>query len=409
LRDSRLIARACVFVISACAAVIAGVAASPAGAQSGGAGGTTYVAKPAITKVACVKACASRKRAKGGSTLALSGRSLAGVTQVVFLGAPSKGDDAPVPVRSGSDSALRVAVPMGAVSGSLAAVTSVGATSKPSPFVAILPPPPPDANVELSPVPGPRAAGAPAIETGTSRTRAFIGARHAVTFSYRVSDGQPASLTVELVTSTDGSVVKSWTPAPAPPGTVQSVSWSGTIGRAAAAPGRYAFRLTAASTTGAIARSSQGTDVSRDAFDLYDNVFPIRGRHAYGGGAGRFGAGRAGHTHQGQDVFARCGTTLVAARGGTVKYAGFQALAGNYVVIDGAAADEDYAYMHMAQPSPFRTGDRVYTGQAIGVVGDTGDAQGCHLHFELWGAPGWYDGGHPFDPLPALQAWDGWS
>jgi murein DD-endopeptidase MepM/ murein hydrolase activator NlpD len=42
-------------------------------------------------------------------------------------------------------------------------------------------------------------------------------------------------------------------------------------------------------------------------------------------------------------------------------------------------------------------------------VGDSGNAQGCHLHFELWGAPGWYDGGDPFDPLPALQAWDSWS
>jgi murein DD-endopeptidase MepM/ murein hydrolase activator NlpD len=224
-----------------------------------------------------------------------------------------------------------------------------------------------------------------------------------------VTEGQPASLTVELVKAVDGTVVKSWTPAPAAPGATQSVSWSGTLGSAAAAPGRYSFRLTAASASGAVARSSQGAGTERDAFDLYDNVFPIRGAHAYGGGAGRFGAGRSGHTHQGQDVFAKCGTPLVAARGGTIKYAGYQGLAGNYVVIDGANAGEDYAYMHLAQPSPFRTGDRVYTGQAIGVVGDTGDAQGCHLHFELWSAPGWYEGGHPFDPLASLEAWDGWS
>jgi murein DD-endopeptidase MepM/ murein hydrolase activator NlpD len=397
------------FVCACAVAIATGVAAAPAAAQMGVGGGSTFVAQPVVTKVACVKACASHKRAKGGSTVVVTGRSLSGVTQVVFLGAASKGDDAPVAVRSGSDTTLRAPVPVGAVSGSLAVVTGAGATSKPSPFLAIMPPPPPEPNAELSPVPGPRPAGAPAIETGTSRTTAYIGARRAVTFSYRVSDGQPASLTVELVKASDGMVAKSWTPAPAAVGTVQSVSWSGTLGSAAAAPGRYAFRLTAASATGAVARSSQGTDISRDAFDLYDNVFPIRGRHEYGGGAGRFGAGRAGHTHQGQDVFAKCGTRLVAARGGTVKYAGFQGLAGNYIVIDGANADEDYVYMHMAQPSPFRTGDRVYTGQEIGVVGDTGDAVGCHLHFELWSAPGWYDGGHPFDPLSTLQAWDGWS
>jgi murein DD-endopeptidase MepM/ murein hydrolase activator NlpD len=51
-------------------------------------------------------------------------------------------------------------------------------------------------------------------------------------------------------------------------------------------------------------------------------------------------------------------------------------------------------------------GDQVFTGQQIGVVGDTGDASACHLHFEIWTAPGWYDGGHVIDPLPSLQAWD---
>jgi murein DD-endopeptidase MepM/ murein hydrolase activator NlpD len=42
----------------------------------------------------------------------------------------------------------------------------------------------------------------------------------------------------------------------------------------------------------------------------------------------------------------------------------------------------------------------------IGYVGRTGDATACHLHFEMWSAPGWYDGGRPFDPLPSLLAWD---
>ncbi len=62
--------------------------------------------------------------------------------------------------------------------------------------------------------------------------------------------------------------------------------------------------------------------------------------------------------------------------------------------------------MHMAGPNPFTRGDKVATGQRIGAVGDTGNARGCHLHFELWSAPGYYEGGHPFDPLPALKAWD---
>ena len=46
------------------------------------------------------------------------------------------------------------------------------------------------------------------------------------------------------------------------------------------------------------------------------------------------------------------------------------------------------------------------TGQSIGDVGMTGDATACHLHFEMWGGPGWYTGGAPIDPLPFLKAWD---
>jgi murein DD-endopeptidase MepM/ murein hydrolase activator NlpD len=190
---------------------------------------------------------------------------------------------------------------------------------------------------------------------------------------------------------------------------VQSVVWNGDANGLPAQPGRYSFRLTAAGTSGATARSSQLGDLSRDAFDLYDHQFPIRGRHDFGGPAARFGSGRQGHSHQGQDVFARCGTRLVAARGGVVKAKAFHRAAGNYLVIDGAGPGFDYAYMHLAEPSPFEPGDRVYTGQRIGAVGQTGRASGCHLHFELWTEPGWYDGGHALDPLPPLQAWDAYS
>jgi len=187
------------------------------------------------------------------------------------------------------------------------------------------------------------------------------------------------------------------------------VVWDGNLTGVPAAPGRYAFRLTATGRGGAVARSAQLGDLTRDAFDLFDHQFPLRGRHDYGGSGARFGAGRAGRSHQGQDVMARCGTPMLAARGGRVKFKGFHRAAGNYIVIDGDGTGDDYAYMHLAEPSPFAAGDRLYTGQRIGAVGQTGDARGCHLHFEMWTAPGWYDGGHPLDPLPALQAWDSYS
>ena len=407
MRDSRSFARR-----SACALVLATLGAAPAAAgqtPGTGGGGVTYVATPKVTSVSCLRSCGSKLRAQAGSTVKITGTALSGVTTVTFHGSYGRSDDAVVAVRAGSDTRIHARVPAGAITGPLSASTASGARSSLSKPLAILPPPPPEPNVELSPVPGPVVPGAPQLETGTTRTKAYVGARRAVTFSFRLSGPAPAALTVELVRASDGLAVKSWAPLGVVPGAVTSISWGGKLGRVPAAPGRYSFRLTAASADGSRATSAQTGDVQRDAFDLYDHLFPVRGRHDYGGSGAGFGSGRSGHSHQGHDVFAKCGVPMVAARGGTVQYAGYHGAAGNYLVIDGSGSDLDYVYMHMAEPSAFRAGDRVYTGQRIGSVGETGNAQGCHLHFELWGAPGWYDGGQPFDPLPSLQAWDSWS
>ena len=405
MRDSRLPAKrgACALIL--CAAVAAPSAAS---AQSSG-GGTVYVATPKVAKVACLRKCASKHRARGGSVIKVVGSELAGVNQLTYMGSYGSGDNVTVRVRAGSNSRVQARVPLGAVTGPIELTTAAGGHSAPSKPVLILPPLPPEPNPELSPVPGPRVSGAPSIETGTSRTKAYIDARPGVKFSFRLSGASAAALKVELVSATDGTVVKTWTPQDVPADQVQSISWNGRLGKASARPGRYSFRLTAASADGSEARSSQSGDVQRDAFDLYDHIFPIRGPHDFGNSGARFGAGRAGHIHQGQDTFAKCGTRMVAARGGRVKFKQYHAAAGHYIVIDGDGTDVDYVYMHLDQPSPFGEGDRVYTGQTIGAVGDSGNAEGCHLHFEMWGAPGWYDGGKPFDPLPSLQAWDSWS
>jgi murein DD-endopeptidase MepM/ murein hydrolase activator NlpD len=141
-------------------------------------------------------------------------------------------------------------------------------------------------------------------------------------------------------------------------------------------------------------------------FTFVGAVFPVRGPHNYGTGGAAFGAGRAGHIHQGQDVMADCGTPLVAARGGTVIMRAFQSLAGNYLVIQDPLTGQSNMYAHLREPATVARGQRVETGQPIGVVGETGDATACHLHFEIWTSPGWYRGGEPIDPLPTLKSWD---
>jgi murein DD-endopeptidase MepM/ murein hydrolase activator NlpD len=203
--------------------------------------------------------------------------------------------------------------------------------------------------------------------------------------------------------------VTSWPAGIATPEAPQTASWDGTVAGALQPAGRYAFRASAMLPGAAQAVSSQAAEPvagSADdpaAFVFLRHEFPVRGPHHYGEGPARFGGGR---NHQGQDVFATCGTPVVAARGGTVEVRGFQSAAGNYLVIDGVRTGADYGYMHLRAPALVAEGERVRTGQLVGYVGDTGDASACHLHFELWTAPGWYAGGSAHDPLPALRAWD---
>jgi murein DD-endopeptidase MepM/ murein hydrolase activator NlpD len=381
--------------------------ASGSGGAPGPTGGTAYVAPPKIKAVSCVASCMSGGRVQSGGKLRLRGAKLAAVTKVVYQGGPGSADDVAVSVRPSSDRSLKVGVPFGAQSGRLAAYAGRMHASTPT-AVRIMPPPAPEPNPQLSPAPGPVDAGAPQVETSTSRALFAIDERGGVKFSYRFSGGEPTAVQVTLVSVDTGNVVQTWSPPPVPTGQVASVSWNGLEGGVAAPTGRYAFRLVASSGSAA-AHSASAGDSRRDAFDLRPALFPVRGSHDYGGAAARFGAQRAGHIHQGQDVMAACGTPLIAARGGVVKANHYQASAGNYIVIDGENTSTDYGYMHLRSPSPYNVGDRVYTGDQIGVVGETGDATACHLHFEEWSGPGWYSGGSPFDPLPDLKSWDAYS
>jgi murein DD-endopeptidase MepM/ murein hydrolase activator NlpD len=155
-----------------------------------------------------------------------------------------------------------------------------------------------------------------------------------------------------------------------------------------------ALLLAAACAAPASAREAAEPLLSPEA------VFPVPGKVGYGDFAARFGGGR---DHHGQDVFADCGTPLVAAAAGRVRDAKFHGSAGHYVVVhtdDG----RDHFYAHLRLPAAVQPGEKVQAGQRLGSVGDSGNAWDCHLHFEVWTAPGWYRGGHPVDPLPFLRS-----
>ena len=90
----------------------------------------------------------------------------------------------------------------------------------------------------------------------------------------------------------------------------------------------------------------------------------------------------ASRFHQGIDLGAPAGTTIVASRAGTVTSAGYSNSLGWYVTInhgDGFSS----MYGHMLGPAYVSSGTYVSQGQSIGGVGSTGISTGNHLHFAI--------------------------
>jgi murein DD-endopeptidase MepM/ murein hydrolase activator NlpD len=132
-------------------------------------------------------------------------------------------------------------------------------------------------------------------------------------------------------------------------------------------------------------------------------VFPVRGPFSYGSKGSRFGAGRPGHIHQGQDLSAACGTRLVAIKRAKVVYNQYDSGAGHYIVLANKGDNTSFVYMHLIRKAKPQVGKIVGAGEPIGRVGTTGSSSGCHLHFEYWIGP-WQTGGKPIDPLPYLKS-----
>ena len=367
---------------------------------------------PLVRRFSCRSSCGAARAARPGSLIRIRGRRLAPLAEVVFLGGAGDADDTSVVPRAIRPRSVLARVPRTAVSGPLVVARADGTRS-------------PASQRPLTVEPRPLEVPAGIVDAEVQDSKVFFGAQRSAELSFVVGGEQPATVQVELVRAADGAVVQQWAPPPVEAGVAQSVRWDGTVDGDVGRDGLYEFRVTATDPSGVRAMSSAadaaagsgapgapGARAGRvgvvargapGAFTFLRHRFPLIGAHDYAEAAARFGGGRG---HQGQDVFADCGTPVVAARGGVVKFREFQSAAGNYVVIDGARTDVDFAYMHLREAALVHVGERVRTGQPIGFVGATGRASGCHLHFEEWSAPGWYSGGSAFDPLPDLRAWD---
>ena len=98
--------------------------------------------------------------------------------------------------------------------------------------------------------------------------------------------------------------------------------------------------------------------------------------------------------HRGVDIAVPVGTPIRAMAGGRVRFAGVQGGYGNVVWIDhGGSVLTVYAHLSRIDVA---TRAEVGPGQIIGLSGQSGNAAGAHLHFEVWR---W---GQEVDPVPLL-------
>lgn len=104
-------------------------------------------------------------------------------------------------------------------------------------------------------------------------------------------------------------------------------------------------------------------------------LMPTRGRISSGYGM------RNGRMHRGLDIASNVGTDIKAADGGKVVFTGYKGAYGNLVEID---HENGYRtrYAHNSKIL-VKVGERVYKGQTIAKMGNTGRSTGSHVHFEV--------------------------
>jgi murein DD-endopeptidase MepM/ murein hydrolase activator NlpD len=140
--------------------------------------------------------------------------------------------------------------------------------------------------------------------------------------------------------------------------------------------------------------------------------FPIKAATSFG---------RAHHDYPATDIFARCGSPVVAPADGVVQDVSTKdrwvrstndgaTRGGLSFSLVGAVGVRYYGSHLQSLGAGIRSGKVVRAGDAIGTVGRTGDAAdvACHLHFGISPACGpadWWTRRGAVSPYPFLKAW----
>lgn len=119
---------------------------------------------------------------------------------------------------------------------------------------------------------------------------------------------------------------------------------------------------------------------AKEIKEKYSMVLPLKGYTTTSRYGPRTPTDIVSANHKGIDIGANEGTVFIAAMSGTVTTASGEGSYGNHIFIENGDVITVYAHCKTLYVKP---GDKVEQGQKIGEVGQTGNATGPHLHFEI--------------------------
>jgi len=239
------------------------------------------------------------------------------------------------------------------------------------------------------------------LEDANPRKIYFVGIRNA-RFKFKFNGATKANLLIEVMKLKDGrdAMIRRYRREDFPKGKTGSIKWNGRRGSGQRLKrGKFYFRVREAGGK----RLKRGDAKGQRNLRMYEAKFPVRGPHQYWDGWG------AGRNHKGQDIGAACGTPMIASEPGKVVYKGYDGGGwGHYVVINIKRSNYAALYSHLKDQASVKSGSQAKTGERIGKVGESGNAVGCHLHFEYWKNK-WPNGYATSLATKRLKRWDKWS
>lgn len=136
-----------------------------------------------------------------------------------------------------------------------------------------------------------------------------------------------------------------------------------------------------------------GSDMNKRDFYGTPLLWPVPNSHKV---SSPFGRRRRKHMHKGIDIAAPHGSPIVASDDGVVTYSGNRLRGFGNIVILRHRGPLRTVYAH-ASKLLVHKGERVFRGQIIALVGNTGRSSGAHLHYEV------REHKRPINPIPLIK------